>query len=86
MTKNRFNHPLRKPLTGITDMHSGNLSFLDDGNRPYTLAPAHDMLPLAEDFVQRLRTDTRLSPDFAPGIRALEVQLGQATQHIALLG
>jgi len=107
-------------LTGNTDMHTGNLSFLNDGERPYPLAPAydmlpmafqpkssgalghtlppldlhpsvshtvwHNMLPLAETFVQRLRTDTRLSADFAPCIRALEVQLAQARQQIALLG
>lgn len=34
-------------LIGNTDMHAGNLSFLSDSGRPYTLAPAYDMLPMA---------------------------------------
>ena len=29
-----------------TDMHFGNLSFLYEGRRPLTLAPAYDMLPM----------------------------------------
>lgn len=28
-------------------MHSGNLSFITDQGRPYTLAPAYDMTPMA---------------------------------------
>jgi hypothetical protein len=34
-------------LIGNTDMHSGNLSFLDESGPPYALAPAYDMLPMA---------------------------------------
>jgi hypothetical protein len=33
-------------LIGNGDMHMGNLSFLGDTGRPYTLAPAYDMLPM----------------------------------------
>lgn len=34
-------------LIGNEDMHQGNLSFTSDAGRPYTLAPAYDMLPMA---------------------------------------
>jgi hypothetical protein len=34
-------------LIGNTDMHNGNLSFLSEHGRPYQLAPAYDMLPMA---------------------------------------
>jgi HipA-like C-terminal domain len=34
-------------LTGNTDMHSGNLSFVSERGRPYHLAPAYDMTPMA---------------------------------------
>jgi len=34
-------------LIGNTDMHPGNLSFVTDSGRPYHLAPAYDMLPMA---------------------------------------
>jgi hypothetical protein len=34
-------------LTGNTDMHSGNLSFVSEHGRPYQLAPAYDMTPMA---------------------------------------
>jgi hypothetical protein len=33
-------------LTGNTDMHHGNLSFLSDAGPPCDLAPAYDMLPM----------------------------------------
>jgi serine/threonine protein kinase HipA of HipAB toxin-antitoxin module len=33
-------------LIGNTDMHHGNLSFVSSHGRPYTLAPAYDMLPM----------------------------------------
>lgn len=33
-------------LTGNTDMHHGNLSFINSNGRPYGLAPAYDMLPM----------------------------------------
>ncbi len=34
-------------LIGNTDMHAGNLSFLNRHGRPYQLTPAYDMLPMA---------------------------------------
>lgn len=34
-------------LIGNSDMHYGNLSFLVDSGRPYVLAPAYDMSPMA---------------------------------------
>lgn len=34
-------------LIGNTDMHSGNLSFVTEQGRPYELAPAYDMSPMA---------------------------------------
>lgn len=34
-------------LIGNTDMHQGNLSFMSEHGRPYALAPAYDMLPMA---------------------------------------
>ena len=34
-------------LIGNTDMHSGNLSFVTESGRPYDLAPAYDMSPMA---------------------------------------
>ncbi len=34
-------------LIGNTDMHNGNLSFVSEQGRPYDLAPAYDMTPMA---------------------------------------
>ena len=34
-------------LTGNTDMHGGNLSFISEHGRPYQVAPAYDMTPMA---------------------------------------
>lgn len=34
-------------LIGNTDMHHGNLSFISPAGRPYALAPAYDMTPMA---------------------------------------
>jgi AraC-like DNA-binding protein len=34
-------------LIGNSDMHGGNLSFLNDGRHPMDAAPAYDMLPMA---------------------------------------
>ncbi|KAF1019265.1 MAG: Toxin YjjJ [Paracidovorax wautersii] len=34
-------------LIGNTDMHNGNLSFITEQGRPYDLAPAYDMTPMA---------------------------------------
>lgn len=33
-------------LIGNTDMHHGNLSFINSNGRPYNLAPSYDMLPM----------------------------------------
>lgn len=33
-------------LIGNSDMHHGNLSFISEHGRPYSLAPAYDMLPM----------------------------------------
>ena len=33
-------------LIGNTDMHTGNISFVSEHGRPYSLAPAYDMLPM----------------------------------------
>ena len=34
-------------LVGNTDMHAGNLSFMTEEGRPWALAPAYDMTPMA---------------------------------------
>ena len=34
-------------LIGNTDMHGGNLSFVSEHGRPYAIAPAYDMTPMA---------------------------------------
>ena len=34
-------------LIGNTDMHNGNLSFVSEHGRPYEIAPAYDMTPMA---------------------------------------
>ena len=34
-------------LIANSDMHSGNLAFIDNGQMPFTLAPAYDQLPMA---------------------------------------
>ncbi|MEO8411308.1 MAG: type II toxin-antitoxin system HipA family toxin YjjJ [Propionivibrio sp.] len=34
-------------LIGNSDMHNGNVSFISEHGRPYRLAPAYDMLPMA---------------------------------------
>ena len=34
-------------LIGNSDMHNGNLSFISEHGRPYGLAPAYDMTPMA---------------------------------------
>jgi hypothetical protein len=33
-------------LIGNEDMHNGNLSFISEHGRPYSIAPAYDMLPM----------------------------------------
>ncbi|AEG01705.1 type II toxin-antitoxin system HipA family toxin YjjJ [Methylomonas methanica] len=34
-------------LIGNSDMHTGNLSFISEHGRPYSIAPAYDMTPMA---------------------------------------
>ena len=34
-------------MIGNSDMHAGNLSFMSDTGRPFSLAPAYDMTPMA---------------------------------------
>ena len=103
-------------LIGNTDMHGGNLAFLADAGRPYALAPAYDMTPMAfapgaggdlpqrqlaepvtdrvppeawrhalamaQDWLQRLRADARLSEGFAPCLPVLAQQLARAGQRV----
>lgn len=58
-------------LIGNTDMHAGNLSFSSGTGRPYQLAPAYDMTPMA----------------FAPKVSgAMANTLEQATIAVAIRG
>jgi DNA-binding transcriptional ArsR family regulator len=59
-------------LIGNTDMHNGNLSFVSEHGRPYHLAPAYDMLPMAfqprnsgalPDQLQPARLHPEVPPD-----------------------
>lgn len=63
-------------LIGNTDMHSGNLSCLSEGRRPYELAPAYDMTPMA------------FAPTAGGGLpdRTLELTVGGAGQRGGLEG
>ena len=106
-------------LIGNTDMHGGNLSFMSEHGRPYQLAPAYDMtpmafaptaggdlvqrqlllnigsdvpaeawhvaLPLAEEFVRRLRACDALSDGFQPCLAALVDRMAEAAERIARL-
>ncbi|WCM87404.1 type II toxin-antitoxin system HipA family toxin YjjJ [Acidovorax sp. NCPPB 3576] len=106
-------------LIGNTDMHSGNLSFMSEQGRPYQLAPAYDMtpmafaptaggdlpqrklelnvgqqvsarawlqaLPLAQDFVQRLRGAEGFSGGFGPCLAALQMHVALAAERIGRL-
>ena len=51
-------------LIANSDMHSGNLSFLDDGQMPFALAPAYDQLPMAyvsdRQHISQITVDTDL--------------------------
>lgn len=49
-------------LIGNTDMHSGNLSFVAEHGRPYSIAPAYDMTPMS--FAPRSGGGI---PDLIPG-------------------
>ncbi len=56
-------------LIGNTDMHAGNLSFVADHGRPYALAPAYDMTPMA--FAPRnsgALPDTVPEPQLSPEV------------------
>lgn len=56
-------------LIGNTDMHGGNLSFIPDPGRPYAIAPAYDMTPMA--FAPRSGgglPDTIPAPNIRAGI------------------
>ncbi len=107
-------------LIGNTDMHEGNLSFVSHSGRPYALAPAYDMLPmafqprsggglsntlspatlhatvalevwqsamvLAINFLERIRSDSRFSEQFAPCLENLSLHVQDAQKRIARLG
>ena len=106
-------------LIGNTDMHSGNLSFVGDADRSYSLSPAYDMLPMgfrptsggamtntlppihlhpsvphatwrqalpmANDFVNRVKAGARFSAAFTPCIHALGQHLALAAERIRRL-
>jgi hypothetical protein len=67
-------------LIGNTDMHHGNLSFISEQGRPYSLAPAYDMLPMGFAPNREGGMPSTLGPvTFHPGVsneiwhRALEL-------------
>lgn len=67
-------------LIGNSDMHHGNLSFVSEHGRPYQLAPAYDMLPMA---FRPLSSGTL--PDSLPSARLHpSVQAGTWRQALAL--
>ena len=66
-------------LIGNTDMHPGNLSFVTDSGRPYQLAPAYDMLPMA--FAPRSSGEL---PATLPAV-GFDSQISTALWHKALL-
>ncbi|OBS10066.1 type II toxin-antitoxin system HipA family toxin YjjJ [Acidihalobacter prosperus] len=79
-------------LIGNTDMHFGNLSFHGDHGRPYTLAPAYDMLPMG--FAPRsggALPESLAEPHITPSVdnetwgRALEVAR-QYLERLRLVG
>lgn len=65
-------------LIGNSDMHNGNLSFVNEQGRPYDLAPAYDMLPMG------------FAPSAGGGLRQhlppprLTAEVSQAVWHQAL--
>ena len=67
-------------LIGNTDMHHGNLSFLNQQGRPYALAPAYDMLPMA--FAPRASGGLR--DDLAPALLHPSVPNAIWAQALAL--
>lgn len=69
-------------LIGNTDMHAGNLSFVADHGRPYALAPAYDMTPMA--FAPRSSgalpdtvPEPQLSPEVPPATWRAALALAQ---------
>lgn len=67
-------------LIGNSDMHNGNLSFLSENGRPYRLAPAYDMLPMA--FAPRSGGSL---PDGLPPARLHPGVQPEAWRHALLL-
>lgn len=67
-------------LIGNTDMHSGNLSFTSLHGRPYQLAPAYDMLPMA--FAPR--SGGALVDTLPPAVLSAEVDAACWQQALAL--
>ncbi len=65
-------------LIGNSDMHNGNLSFVAEHGRPYQLAPAYDMLPMA--FAPR---SGGALPDSLPAAR-LHPGIHTETWHMAI--
>lgn len=65
-------------LIGNTDMHNGNLSFVAEHGRPYQLAPAYDMLPMAFSL-----TRSGVLPEAVPAAR-LHPSIDPDTWHKAL--
>jgi hypothetical protein len=69
-------------LIGNTDMHTGNLSFLSEHGRPYALAPAYDMTPMA--FAPRSSggfSDTPPAPRLDPGVPHATWRQAQSLAH-----
>jgi len=76
-------------LIANTDMHAGNLSFVGDGDRPYGLAPAYDMLPMAlSPTAGGVVRDTLLPPHLHPSVEGPTWQcaLALALDYIGRLG
>ena len=76
-------------LIGNTDMHHGNLSFISEHGRPYQLAPAYDMLPMA--FAPRSSGElpgslpsVRLHPSVPP--ESWRQALTLADEFVAIMG
>jgi serine/threonine protein kinase HipA of HipAB toxin-antitoxin module len=67
-------------LIGNTDMHFGNLSFIDEQGPPYSLAPAYDMTPMGF----RPRSSGGLSNSLPSLKLSDEVSLDTWQQAIAL--
>lgn len=68
-------------LIGNTDMHAGNLSFMSSHGRPYQLAPAYDMLPMAFAPASSGVTTDALAP--AALCASVDGQTWREAQHLA---